>query len=99
LEIFNAVTGWDFTMATFFEAGERGFTVQRLLNLRDGYGAATDVLPKKMYQSAKEGFRANQTIPFERLMRDYYALRGWDCEGVPTPATLQRLGLDLAVGS
>jgi aldehyde:ferredoxin oxidoreductase len=99
LEIFNAVTGWDFTMATFFEAGERGFTVQRLLNLRDGYGAATDVLPKKMYQSAKEGFRANQTIPFERLMRDYYALRGWDCEGVPTPATLQRLGLDLAGGS
>jgi len=96
LEIFNAVTGWNFTMETLFETGERGFTVQRLLNLRDGYGGATDVLPKKMYQSAKQGFRASREIPFERLMKDYYAIRGWDSNGVPSEQTLKKLDLDLA---
>ena len=92
-EIFNAITGWDWTVETLLEAGERAFTVQRLLNLRDGYGAATDVLPKKMRQVAKEGFRAGKSIPFEELMQDYYAVRGWDASGAPTPATLARLGV------
>jgi aldehyde:ferredoxin oxidoreductase len=92
-EIFNAITGWDWSVAKLLEAGERAFTVQRLLNLRDGYGAETDVLPKKMRKVAKEGFRAGKSIPFEELMQDYYALRGWDASGAPTPATLARLGL------
>ncbi|HTO23356.1 MAG TPA: aldehyde ferredoxin oxidoreductase C-terminal domain-containing protein, partial [Spirochaetia bacterium] len=92
-ELFNAITGWNWSPAQMLEVGERGFTVQRLLNLRDGYGAATDVLPRKMRQVAQEGFRAGKAIPFEALMQDYYALRGWDASGAPTPATLARLGL------
>jgi len=92
-ELFNAITGWSWSPAQMLEVGERGFTVQRLLNLRDGYGAATDVLPRKMRQVAQEGFRAAKAIPFEALMQDYYSLRGWDASGAPTPATLARLGL------
>jgi aldehyde:ferredoxin oxidoreductase len=92
-EMFNAITGWDWNVDKLLEAGERAFTVQRLLNLRDGYGAATDVLPKKMRLVAKEGFRAGKSIPFEELMQDYYAMRGWDASGAPTPATLARLGV------
>jgi aldehyde:ferredoxin oxidoreductase len=51
------------------------------------------LLPKKMRQVAKEGFRAGKSIPFEELMQDYYALRGWDASGAPTPTTLARLGV------
>lgn len=29
----------------------------------------------------------------ERLLDDYYALRGWDAEGHPTPQKLAELGL------
>jgi len=46
-----------------------------------------------MRQVAREGFRGSKAIPFEELMQDYYALRGWDTTGAPTPATLARLGL------
>jgi aldehyde:ferredoxin oxidoreductase len=49
-----------------------------------------------MYQSAKQGFRASREIPFERLMKDYYAIRGWDSNGVPSEQTLKKLDLDLA---
>jgi aldehyde:ferredoxin oxidoreductase len=74
-------------------AGQRGFTVQRLNNIRDGYNKAADILPKKMFQAAKEGFRAGKKIPFEGLMEDYYALRGWDENGAPTKETMKRLNL------
>ena len=61
-ELYSAITGWDLTVEQLFEAGERGFTAQRLLNIRDGYDGAADVLPKAMYRPAREGFRAGKRI-------------------------------------
>jgi len=92
-ELFNAVTGWDYSIEDLMDAGERIFTVQRLINIRDGYNAGTDTLPKKMFQAAKEGFRAGKVPPFKELMEDYYNLRGWDENGEPGQETLDRLGV------
>jgi len=92
-DLFNAITGWDYSIEDLMDAGERIFTVQRLINIRDGYNAATDVLPKKMLQPAKEGFRAGKVPPFKELMEDYYNLRGWDENGEPSQGTMDRLGL------
>jgi len=92
-ELFNAVTGWDYSIEDLMNAGERVFTVQRLINNRDGYNASADVLPNKMFQAAKEGFRAGKVPPFKELMEDYYNLRGWDENGKPSQGTLNRLGL------
>lgn len=92
-DLFNAITGWNYSIEDLMLAGERGFTLQRLINLRDGYGASTDVLPKKMLIPAKEGFRAGKVPPHKELMEDYYNIRGWDEQGRPTGKTLQRLGL------
>ena len=92
-DLFNAITGWGYTVEELFEAGERGFTSQRLMNLRDGYDAKTDVLPKKVLKAAREGKRAGQVPPVADMLRDYYEVRGWDVTGAPTDATLARLGL------
>lgn len=92
-ELFNAVTGWEYSIGELMDAGERIFTVQRLINIRDGYNAESDVLPEKMFQPAKEGFRAGKKLPFERLMEDYYSLRGWNDKGEPSQDTLARLDL------
>jgi len=92
-EVFNAITGWNVPVKELLLAGERGFTVQRLNNLRDGFNASNDVMPKKMRKIAKEGFRAGKEIPFEAMMQEYYALRGWDSNGAPSDETLKRLGL------
>ena len=92
-EVFNAITGWDFTVEELLFSGERGFTVQRLNNLRDGYNASNDVMPKKMLKIAKQGFRAGKEIPFKAMMQEYYALRGWNANGAPSEETLKRLSL------
>jgi len=92
-DLFNAITGWDYSIGDLMLAGERIFTVQRLINIRDGYNAETDVLPNKMSRAAKEGFRAGKIPPFRELMEDYYLLRGWDENGEPKKETLNRLNL------
>ena len=92
-KLFNAITGWNYSVQELMAAGERIFNLQRLLNIRDGYDGKTDRLPKKMYNSAKEGFRAGKVIPFKELMKDYYKLRGWDDKGIPTRQTLANLEL------
>jgi len=92
-DLFNAITGWDYSTDDLLLAGERGFTSQRLINIRDGYGVKTDILPKKMFQAAVEGGRAGKVPPFADMLRDYYGVRGWDADGVPTDATLERLEL------
>jgi aldehyde:ferredoxin oxidoreductase len=92
-DLFNALTGWDYSVEELLRAGERGFTVQRLINLRDGHSAATDVLPKKMFKAAVEGARAGKVPPLEDMRADLYRHRGWDESGSPTAQTLERLGL------
>jgi aldehyde:ferredoxin oxidoreductase len=32
----------------------------------------------------------------DRMISEYYAVRGWDADGRPTAATLQGLGIDVA---
>lgn len=94
-DIFNAVTGWNWTPAELADVGKRVITVQRLVNVRDGIGRKDDVLPPKMYITAKEGGRVGKTpaTEHERVLSEYYARRGWDENGVPTRETVEKLAL------
>lgn len=92
-ELFNAVTGWDYSITDLMQAGERGFISQRLINIRDGYDVHSDTLPAKMFIPAKEGFRANQPFPQTELLQDYYQIRQWNAQGHPSLDTLKRLEL------
>ncbi|MDY7042406.1 MAG: aldehyde ferredoxin oxidoreductase C-terminal domain-containing protein, partial [Chloroflexota bacterium] len=47
----------------------------------------------EMVRSA-EPVRRAALIDLERMLDRYYELRGWTAEGVPTPSTLRRLGLE-----
>jgi aldehyde:ferredoxin oxidoreductase len=93
LNIFNSITGWDWDIQEAITCGERIFTLQRLINLRDGYTKKDDKLPPKMYVPAKKGFRAGKIPPVNDLLNEYYELRGWDKEGRPTKEKLKKLNL------
>ena len=92
-DLFNAITGWDYSCEDLMAAGERIFTAQRLINIRDGFNGQTDALPKKMLQPAREGFRAGKIPPLKELLSDYYRTRQWDENGEPPEQTLKKLGL------
>jgi aldehyde:ferredoxin oxidoreductase len=93
----RAVTGWDMTVEELERVGERIINVERMFNVREGVRRKDDVLPwRVMHEPIPEGASAGMHCPPEELglMLDrYYALRGWDADGVPTKARLTALGL------
>ncbi|MDP2627311.1 MAG: aldehyde ferredoxin oxidoreductase family protein [Candidatus Rokubacteria bacterium] len=91
------VTGWDVSVEELERVGERVINLERLFNVREGVDRQADVLPwRVMHEPIPDGPSAGMRCPPEELsaMLDrYYALRGWDQDGVPTPERLAALGL------
>jgi aldehyde:ferredoxin oxidoreductase len=93
----RAVTGWDLSAEELERIGERIVNLERLFNLREGARRADDVLPwRVMHEPIPEGPSAGMHCPpaeLDAMLDEYYRLRGWDAEGVPTPHRLSALGL------
>ncbi len=56
----------------------------RKFNLREGISSRDDNLPKRFFDEplGKEG-KVIKREDFQRLLQDYYHLRGWNSEGIP----------------
>jgi len=81
------------------QAGERVWNLGRLFNLREGMTAADDYLPELLLTKPhKRGPSAGRLIGKQVFLDktlEYYSLRGWDENGVPTEAKLAELGVDV----
>ncbi len=93
----RAVTGWDVTLEELERVGERIINLERLFNVREGVRRAQDALPwRVMHEPIPEGPSAGAYCPPDELsamLDEYYALRGWDGQGVPTASRLATLDL------
>jgi aldehyde:ferredoxin oxidoreductase len=76
--------------------GEKVYNLERCFNIRDGFSRKDDTLPKRMYtEPLQGGMRDGEIIRKPDVIIDeYYEARGWDKNGIPTKATLKRLGLE-----
>ena len=91
----TAVSGVPFTGDDLQQVGERVWNLERLFNLREGFTRADDTLPERMLKEpVKEGPSAGFTVKLEPMLEEYYQFRGWDTQGVPTPAKLKQLSLE-----
>ena len=76
------------------EVGERIWNLERQYNLQAGFTAKDDTLPKRLLKdAAKTGPAKGLTSGLDKMLPEYYQLRGWTKEGVPTNETLSRLAL------
>lgn len=92
--MLSAVTGIPIDETEVMRIGERIWNVQKLFNLKVGYTKRDDTLPRRLLtEPLKEGAPTGRVWQREPLLDEYYAARGWDAEGVPTPAKLKELGL------
>ncbi len=95
-DLMNAVTGWDLDARDYARAGERAATLGRLYNLREGWNAQEDNLPKRFFQAFASGPLAGTALApeqFAAATREYYRQMGWDENGVPTRERLAELGI------
>lgn len=96
-EAVALVTGWDITLQELVTTGERIYNLCRLFNVREGITRANDTAPRRLAEPLPAGGSAGERFTdadLDSLLEDYYQLRGWDENGIPTRETLVRLGLD-----
>ena len=68
-----------------------------MYNLREGLTRKDDDLPQRFKEPLPSGPVKGHKFTDEdlnKMLGEYYALRGWDTEGVPTPKKLSGLGLE-----
>jgi aldehyde:ferredoxin oxidoreductase len=92
--LLNSVTGFDFNHQEMLKAGERIWNLERMFNMKAGFTKADDTLPKRLLEEpAPRGPAKGHVVELARMLKEYYELRGWDKNGVPTEAKLKELGL------
>jgi len=86
--------GWEISPAELLQAGERIFNLKRLINMRLGVSAQDDTLPGRLLTLPRKTGGAAGILPDQEMqLREYYAERGWNSNGVPMPERLRLLGL------
>lgn len=95
LEYLKAATGIEMTLEEMMKAGERIWNLERLFNLKAGLTGKDDRLPDRIAKEPMPGGPAKgKVVEIDKMLPEYYSLRGWDKEGVPTKGKLRELGLE-----
>jgi aldehyde:ferredoxin oxidoreductase len=75
--------------------GERIFNQERLFNLKAGLTVKDDTLPRRMLaEPMPDGPAKGMVVHLSEMLPEYYRLRGWTAEGIPTSMKLRELGLE-----
>lgn len=92
-QIHGACEG-DWDEARLMEVGERTYNIERIFNLEAGLTKADDTLPQRMLKEvAKSGAGKGHVTELDKMLPEYYELRGWDQDGNVPQQTRQRLNL------
>lgn len=99
-EMYNAVCGDIYTPETLLEAGDRIWTLEKIFNIKAGIDKSQDTLPERLLNDPiVAGPTKGEIYELDILLPEYYSVRGWDENGVPTEDTLKKLGLDEYIGN
>jgi len=93
--LLKAVTGVEYNQEDIMTIGERVYSLERAFNVREGFDRRDDRLPDRFIREPLlKGGSRGVTVKLEEMLDSYYAVRGWDSNGIPTRKTLDELGLD-----
>jgi len=84
----------DWSMEKLAVVGERIWNMEKQFNLAAGFTRKDDDLPARLKtEPAKTGPAKGKVNELGKMLPEYYKVRGWDEQGVPSRETLERLGL------
>ncbi len=99
-KLIHLVSGMQYSTSQLMEIGERIYTIERMFNNREGFSRKDDTLPERYFKEVTpvglprvKGIKIDKG-KFEEMLDEYYALHGWDNNGIPTGKTLQKLRIE-----
>lgn len=97
-DMIHVVTGWDFSIKDILNLGAKTWLLMRGMTNLMGARASDDKLPHNVMMPLDNGMAAGSLPDMEKMLKEYYELRGLDPDGIPRKEVLENAGLhDLAV--
>jgi len=96
VEIVRSVTGWNTTAFELMKVVERGNTLARIFNLREGFTEKDDWLPPRFFKPKTSGALSETSVNPEDLQKAkllYYDMMGWTEQGIPKQSKLEELDI------
>ena len=92
--LLSAATGISYSVSDFMKAGERIWNMERIFDLKSAISGKDDHIPERMMKEAiHTGPSKGEVSHVDKMLPEYYQLRGWDNKGVPTQEKLKDLAL------
>ena len=92
--MLRGTTGFEYSDEEMLLVGERIWNLEKLFNLQAGLTREDDLLPPRLLnEPVTSGPSKGKVTELEVMLDEYYQLRGWDKEGVPTDEKLDGLSL------
>lgn len=90
-----SVTGKTFEFREVIKIGERVFNLVRRMMVDRGIDKKDDTLPKRFLRTGlprhEPQGKKGEIKDFDRMIEEYYSIRGWDDRGIPLESTLSSL--------
>jgi len=99
VDIVRSVTGWNTTAFELMKVVERGNTLTRIFNNREGFTEKDDWLPPRFFQPKTSGALRKTSVNPQELQNAkliYYDMMGWNEQGIPKQSTLEELDIGWA---
>ncbi len=96
VDIVRSVTGWNTTAFELMKVVERGNTLTRIFNNREGFTEKDDWLPPRFFQPKTSGALNKTSVNPHALQKAktlYYKMMGWTEQGIPKQSTLEELNI------
>jgi aldehyde:ferredoxin oxidoreductase len=92
--LLNLTTGAGYSPEEALQAAERIYNLERLFLIKAGSGPEFDTLsPRLLNEPLPEGPAKGRVVDLDKMLPEYYKVRGWDVKGYPTKSKLAELGL------
>ncbi len=93
--ILRGTIGIEETNEELLKVGERIWNLEKLFNLEAGLTRQDDMLPPRLLnEPVTSGPSKGKVTELEVMLNEYYKVRGWDMEGIPSEEKLQELSLE-----
>ncbi len=93
-EMIRTGIGLEYTDEEILQMGERIWNLEKLFNLKAGFTKEDDTLPDRLLKEPMpKGPAKGLVTNLDVMLKEYYEIRGWDKESVPTEEKLAELEL------
>jgi aldehyde:ferredoxin oxidoreductase len=93
LDAIYYLTGIRMDLQHILNIGERIFTLKRLFNTYCGISRKDDKIPPRLQFPLEKGLTKNKIVKIDKMLDEYYHIRGWNEDGIPTTKRLVELDI------